>query len=157
MTGWIDTATVFLAFHEVTNETFVRLRGSMPDAIAPEGPTLNTFTGMHGTGGAGMSAFITARHEDGRAVYWQVEIWLDRDQNGDGWWATVKGEIDLDDDAGHDRCVLNEQRSVATASEAAAAIRELGSLVAGYPLDHLLAMRWGPESDSAEGDLPNSV
>jgi hypothetical protein len=98
---------------------------------------------------------VTARHTDGRQLSWMVEIWIDREPAAE-WYATVKGEIDLDDDEGDDFCVLNEQRTVDDGDQAAEAIRELGAMVVSYPLADLLAKRWSPDDHELadEADRP---
>jgi hypothetical protein len=104
----------------------------------PDGPSLEVFEGL-AAGGAGLSAFVTARRSDGRALLWQVELWIEQDFQDEQGWATVKGEIDLDDEDGEPWCVLNEQRAVTTAEEAADAIRVLAETVSAYPIPELLA------------------
>ena len=126
------------------NGGFRELRGRLPEELHPQGPELHLFEGFEGTGGAGADVTVSARHADGRQLRWMIEIWIDR-HAADDWYATVKGEIDLDDDEGDDFCVLNEQRTVADGDEAAEAIRELGAMVVDYPLTDLLTRRWSPD------------
>src|SRR5438067_532020 len=99
MTEWAGTTAVLLSLHEVMTDRFRRLRGNLPDVMEPQGPALNLFEGVQGTGGVGANVAIIASHDDGRQLSWLVEIWIDRDPDGD-WYATVKGEIDLDDEQG---------------------------------------------------------
>lgn len=146
---------MLLSLHDVVNGGFRRLRARLPDELEPQGPAIHLFSGFDGTGGAGADVSIIAKHPDGRQLSWMVEIWIDRFVGDDNWYATVKGEIDLDDDEGDDYCIVNEQRSVDSGQQAADAIRELAAIVADYPLPKLLAMRWSPEDhelgdDSAE-------
>jgi hypothetical protein len=146
VTEWAQTAAVLSAFHDVMAGPLRSLRSALPAAIHPDGPTLDAFEGFTGAGGAGLSAFVVARHPDGRSLHWQVELWVDRHSVDREWRASVKGEIDLEDDEGLDRCVLNEQRSVASGAQAAVAVRELGESVGRFPLGELLSMRWEPEA-----------
>lgn len=141
MTEWAGTAAILLSLHDVMNGGFGRLRGRLPDELAPDGPSLHLFSGFDGTGGGGADVAITAKRADGRQLRWMVEIWIDRHPAGDDWYATVKGEIDVDDDEGNDCCVLNEQRTVDNGQQAADAIRELAAMVVDYPLPELTTVR----------------
>lgn len=148
-------AAILLSLHNIVNGGFHRLRYErLPESINPQGPTLQTFEGFDRTGGAGADVSIVATREDGRQLFWQVEIWIDRYAGDDRWSAIVKGEIDLDDEDGNDRCVLNEQRTVDTGEQAGAAIRELARMVVNYPVDELLAMQWPPEVDEDDESEP---
>lgn len=140
MSEWAGAAAILLSLHEARKGAFRRLRESLPQAIAAKGPDVHVFEGFSGTGGAGADVQVLATRSDGRLLSWLVEIWIDW-RPDDGWYATVKGEIDLDDDEGRDHCVLNEQRNVASGEQVAAAIREMAALVAEYSLDELLGAR----------------
>jgi hypothetical protein len=114
------------------------LRDNVPSELQPVGPDIHTFEGH--SGGAGMDIALQATREDGRQIRWGVEIWIDR---FDGrWYATVKGEIDVDDAAGDDRCVVDEQQQVASATEAVATITAMARIVAAHPLEDLVRFRW---------------
>lgn len=146
---------MLLAFHRLMSGPFRRLYESLPGAINPKGPMLNTYEGLAGTGSAGIYLCVVAQREDGKALYWQVEMLIGRITADGQWYATIKGEIDLDDDEGNDRCVLNEQRSAASGAEAAVAIRELGDTVSTYPIGELLSKQWEPEEvDDSADDRP---
>ena len=102
---------------------------------------LPVLQGHEDAGGAGVDVTATARHAERRNLCWMVAIWMDRAAGG-SWYATVKGEIDLDDDDGGDFCVLNEQRAVAEANETAKAVRMLSAMVANCPPSGRQAKRW---------------
>lgn len=141
-----DMTAILLAFQQVMDGPMRELRAALPEAIKPEGPTLGVFDGHSGTGGAGMFAIITACHEDGRSLSWEVEIWIEPGQRDRPEWIGVKGEIDLADDEGDPRCVLNEQQNVSNGPDAAQAINDLAVAVSNYPIAELLTKRWGPEN-----------
>ena len=133
-----SAAIVLAAFEETIASPLRRLRGSLPAESRPDGPSLEIFDGGS-VAGTGLSAFVVARRPDTRVLCWQGEMWMRPDPVTAHWSATVKGGIDLDDEEGEPQCVLNEQRTVANAEHAAAAIRELSRLVADYPIPELLA------------------
>ena len=86
---------------------------------------------------------MTATRGDGRVVSWCVEAWFYPD-GPNVWRANVKAEIDLDDNNGDDRCVLNEQEIVDNAATATAAIRRACEIVVGYLREDLLTDGWQP-------------
>jgi hypothetical protein len=157
MTDWAGTASILLRLHNVMDGAFRVLRSRLPEELQPQGPEVRLFEGFDGTGGAGAYLPVIARHQDGRQLSWQLEIWIDRYPDGGDWYATVKGEIDLDDDHGDDHCVLNEQRAVDNANDAADAIRELAALVVDYPIPELLAMRWPPDAPEVDDASDNPI
>lgn len=142
MTEWADVATILGAFHDALGE-FRRLRGRLPPGIEAREPEVHIFEGL-GIGGAGLDVTLAAMRPDGRRVVWAVELWIDT-FGSDGWRVQAKGEIDVDDAAGVDYCVVNEQRSLATAQEAISVILDLTGVVCGHPVDQLLTMRWEDE------------
>lgn len=138
MTELAGTAAILRSLDDVARGPFRRLRARLPDAVNPSGPTVRTFKGLDAGDDAGVGVSLVATREDGRCLFWLVEIWLNHPTGGP-WSAMVKGEIDLDDDNGDARCVVNDQRGAQTVIEAATAIRELADVVASYPVDELLA------------------
>lgn len=98
----------------------------------PESRT-ELFTGMPGTGGAGAAASLTARLVDQRLVVWTVELWIEK-WDEESWSATVKGEIEVDDESGEPQTVFDVQRSVREVSAVVDAVRECADLVAAYEL-----------------------
>jgi len=85
-----------------------------------------------------------------------VEVWIDRHPDGE-WYANVKGEVDLDNVEAEDYCVLNDERTVDNAQQAAHAIREIAEMVVAYPLPELLAMRWPPEDHEVGGESAEPI
>lgn len=156
MTEWADVVTILLGMNTAIDNGFQQLRGRLPDLASPRGPFLTVFDAT-GQRGAGAGVWVLATRADGREVSWCVEIVIDPPGLDQRWHVTVQGDIDLDDDAGEDRCVLNEQRSVETAPEAAAAIRELTRIVTTYPVGELLTMPWPVSEDHAETDASPST
>ena len=150
MTDWAATASILLRLQGVMDRQFRLLRDKLPETLHATGPDLGLFQGFPATGGAGAEVRVIARHDDGRQLSWAVEVRIDRWPPGESWYATVKGEIDLDDDQGDDYCVLNEQRTVDNAKQAADAIEELAMLVASYPLPELLTKRWSADDHSED-------
>ena len=98
----------------------------------PESRT-EVFTGMPGTRGAGASAYLTARLADQRLVVWTVELWIEK-WDEESWSATVKGEIEVDDESGEPQTVFDVHRSVREVSAAVDAVRECADLVVAYEL-----------------------
>ena len=80
---------------------------------------------------------MSGTRSDGRRVAWLVEIWIERWGHDDGWTATVKGEIDIDDELGDDYCDLNVQRSVTSVEEAVEALIDCAALVVGHQVEGL--------------------
>ena len=143
MTAWSEIAAIWLSLDEVRRRDFLRLHSALEPSLNPRGPYFEVFAGLP-SGTAGSSISVAATRTDGRALWWGVEVWIQRDdpRNGGGWFAVVKGEIDLDDAAGDDRCVVNEQESVVGVDDAVALIRRMAGVVCRYPVDQLLTMRW---------------
>jgi hypothetical protein len=150
------------SLQDVANGCLLDLQRRLPAKLHPHGPNLCS-KGHEGAGEAGVDVTVTARHADRHNLCWMVAIWMDR-AAGDSWYATVKGETDLDDDDGGDFCVLNEQHAVAEANETAEAVRVLSAMVANCPLTGLLAKRWshghhdvghGSEAHSPQSHAPS--
>jgi hypothetical protein len=91
------------------------------------------FTGMPGTGGAGAAAYLTAQLADERSVVWTVELWIEK-WDEESWSATVKGEIEVDDESGEPQTVFDVQRTVSEVSAAVDALRECADLVVAHEL-----------------------
>jgi hypothetical protein len=143
MTDWADMTAIWGAFDVINRNEFGRLRLSLPEGVRPDRSSFAVWDGMR-QGDAGISLWLATQREDGRGLSWGVELYVYRDEE-QGWRASVKGEIDLEDDQGNERCVLNEQTAVADAASAARAINELAESVTKYPLDELLTMSWDQE------------
>jgi hypothetical protein len=157
VTELLGIAAVLLGVRRAVR-LFQGLHDALPGALEPSGPLVEPFEGFDGTGGAGVSVYVRAQHPDGRGLFWQVELWIDRqggDRDGE-WYGTVKAEIDLDDDDGNDHCVVNEQRGFNSSVEAATAIREMTDVVCSHPLEALLALRWTPDDLDDPGDEDDS-
>ena len=138
VTEWAGIAAILLSLNDVVTGGFRVLRNGLPEAANAQGPTVQVFSGQPGTGGAGADVSVVATREDGRRLLWTVEVWIDRSCDGQ-WCATVKGEIDLADDDGGDRCVVNDQRTVRDGCRDTRAHRHRGELPHRRATDHAVA------------------
>lgn len=118
--------------------TVLRAVSEAAESLGGPDRRIEVFPGLPHTDGAGVAAHVTSRRRgDQRRVVRTVEVWIDtwenpwEDEPGD-WMAVVKGEIEVDDEAGQPQTELTEQRNVHDVLGIVSAVRECAKLVATH-------------------------
>ncbi len=91
------------------------------------------FTGVTGTGAAGISSSVTALRGDDGLVAWNVVVWVENWEST-GWAATVQGEVAVADESGMLETVFIVKRVVHNVPEMVAAVDECAELAVAFPL-----------------------